>query len=153
MDSLTETKEFDKIKIAKGVFKYIRRNSEACSKPPTKKCSYCSLNHPLGQCPVCGKKCMDCGKINHFREVCRSRRKTAVYNIEQVTDQCDIEEDHIDMAKINSIIFISKCCAIAGNLKMLLNQVGVVISYKVDTGSNGNIMPLYLYKNYFLGQE
>ena len=25
--------------------------------------------------------------------------------------------------------------------------------YKVDTGSDGNIMPLYIYKNYFLGQN
>ena len=36
---------------------------------------------------------------------------------------------------------------------MLSNQVSVVISYKVDTGIDGNIMPLYLYKNYFLGQQ
>ena len=25
----------------------------------------------------------------------------------------------------------------------------VIVSYKVDTGSNGNIMPLHIYKNYF----
>ena len=38
-------------------------------------------------------------------------------------------------------------------LKMPSNQVSVVISYKVDTGSDCNIVPLHLYKNYFLGQQ
>ena len=35
------------------------------------------------------------------------------------------------------------------NLKTSSNQFSVVISYKVDTGSHGTIMPLYLYKKVF----
>ena len=43
MDRLTETKEFDKIKIAKGGFKYNGQNVQTCAKVPAKKsCSYCS---------------------------------------------------------------------------------------------------------------
>ena len=34
-------------------------------------------------------------------------------------------------------------------LKMSSNQVSIVISYKVDTGSDGNIMPLHLYTTLF----
>ena len=33
--------------------------------------------------------------------------------------------------------------------KISSNKVSVVISYKVDTGSDGNIMPLHLYKKLF----
>ena len=54
--------------------------------------------HPIG-------RSVNCGKINHFREVCSSRRSTAVHNIKQVPDQCDVEEDHIDMENSNSFIF------------------------------------------------
>ena len=61
-------------------------------------------------------------------------------------DLCNVEEDHIDTVNINSITFNSKCWAIAANFKMVSNQVGVIISYKVDTGSDGNTMPLHLYK-------
>ena len=34
-------------------------------------------------------------------------------------------------------------------LFILFNQVSVVLSYKVDTGISGNIMPLHLYKTLF----
>ena len=106
MDSLTETKVFDKIKNGK---RSNGRNMQTCAKAPTKKsCCYCSSSHPPRQCLAYGKKCADCGKVNHFREVCRSRRNTAVHNKEQVPDQCNIEKDHIDTVKINWIILNSK---------------------------------------------
>ena len=38
------------------------------------KCGLCAGNFPhQGTCPAQGKKCMDCGKLNHFAKVCRSR--------------------------------------------------------------------------------
>ena len=68
------------------------------AKAPTKKsCSYCGSSHPPSQCLAYGKKYVDCGKINHFKEVCRGRRSTAVHNIKQMPDQCE-EEDHIPRA-------------------------------------------------------
>ena len=78
----------------------------------------------------------------HYREVCRSR-STTIDNIEQVPNQCK-EEDHIDMMNINSIIFNNKCFAIKANLKTSSNQVSIVISYKVNMGSDGNIKSLHL---------
>ena len=142
MDSLTKTKEFDQIRIAKGGFRYNGRNVQTCAKAPAKKSySYCCSSHHTRQCPAYGKKCMDCGKMNHFREVCRSRRSTAIHNIEQVPDQCKVQKDHIDMVNINSVIFNKKQLAITANLKTSSNQNSVVISYKADTGSDDNIIP------------
>ena len=72
MDSLTKTKEFVKIKIAKGGLKYNMKNLQTHAKVPAKKsCSYCSSVHPPIQCPAYGKKYVDCGKINHFRDIYR----------------------------------------------------------------------------------
>ena len=113
MDSLTETKEFDKIKIAKGGFKYNGRNMHTCAKVPGKKShNYCGSSHPPRQCPAYGNKCADCGKIYHFREVCRSRRSTAFHKIKQVPHTYGVEEDHIDMVYIILIIFNKKWLAI-----------------------------------------
>ena len=40
MDSLTETKEFNKIKIVKGGFKHNGGNVQTHAKAPTKSCNY-----------------------------------------------------------------------------------------------------------------
>ena len=90
---------------------------------------------------------------NYFSKIGSSRRSTAVHNIEQVPDQCKVEEDYIDVVDINLFIFNSKWLAITTNLKTSSNQVSVVISYKEDMGSCCNIMSLHLHKKYFLGTK
>ena len=70
---------------------------------------------------------------------------TTVHNTEQEPDQHNVE-DHTDMVNINLIIFNSKWLVLTANLKMSSHQVSIIIPYKVDTGSDGNIMPLHLYK-------
>ena len=129
MDSLTKTKEFDKVRIAKGGLSYNEENAlthaKACSK---KSCSYCNSHHPTKQCPAYGKMYAGYSKINHFREVYKSRRNTAVYNIEQEPDQYNIEEDHIDTVNINLIIFNSKWSALNTNLKTSSTKVSIIIS-------------------------
>ena len=38
------------------------------------KCGLCGGSYPhRGMCPAQGKKCMSCGKLNHFAKVCRSK--------------------------------------------------------------------------------
>ena len=50
---------------------------------------------------------------------------------------------------MNSIIFNSKQSVITANVKSLSNQVSIIVPDKVDTGSDGNIIPLHLYKRLF----
>ena len=50
-------------------------------------CSYCDSSHPARQCPTYRKKCVDCGKINHLRVVCRGRRNRTIHDIEWEPDQ------------------------------------------------------------------
>ena len=57
------------------------------------------------------------------------------------------------MVNINSVKFNSNHSEITANLKMSSNKCAITVPYKVDTESNGNIMPFYSYKNYFLGQQ
>jgi len=46
------------------------------SKPGIEHCRNCGGNHAVKQksCPAFGKKCLHCGKPNHFEEVCHSKR-------------------------------------------------------------------------------
>ena len=74
-----------------------------------KQCyGYCGSGLLPRQCSAYGKKCVECSKVNHYREVCRSVRNKIVHDLEQEPDPHLEEEDHIDMVNIDSNIFNSK---------------------------------------------
>jgi len=57
-----------------------------------KKCRGCGYNrHPKGrgQCPAQGKKCNNCGKLNHFSTVCMSSKTNAIYDTAEPSDETD----------------------------------------------------------------
>ena len=152
--SLDETKESDKIKTLKeGQRHNLKKLQTHAKTPPKQSCSYFGSSHPSRQCPAYGKNCAECGMVNHFRKVCRSRRNKAIHYLEQEPVQHHKEKDHIDTVNINSIIFNSKWLVRTGNLKTSSNKVSITVPYKVDTGSDGNIMPLHLHKRLFLVQQ
>ena len=59
------------------------------------------------------------------------------------------QETDIEMENLNSIRFNSNCSTIIANLKPSSNKVTISVPYKVDMGSNRNIMPFYIYKKIF----
>ena len=65
-------------------------------------------------------------------------------SIDQETDQYQ-KEDDVDMVNINPINFTSKHTVITANLKTS-DQARVIVLYKVDIGSDRNIMSLHIYK-------
>ena len=115
----------------------------------TLNCSYCGSCHPPRQCLVYEKKCVQCGMTNLFREGCRSKRGKAVHHVEDQEQNLNQEEVKIDMVNVNSISFNSKCSIITANSKTSSNQARTTVLYKVDTGSEGNLMPLHIYKKLF----
>ena len=59
------------------------------------------------------------------------------------------QETDIEIVNFNSINFNCNYSLIIANLETSSNTVLSMVSYKVDTGSDGNIMPLYIYKKVF----
>ena len=126
------------------------RKPQTHAKTPMKQsCSYCGSRHSSRQCHAYGMKCVECGKVNHFRGVWRSRRNRTSHDLEQEPEQDHEEEDHIVTVNINFIIFNSKQLVITANLKISSSKVSIIVPYTIDTGSDGNIMPLHLYKTLF----
>ena len=80
--------------------------------------------------------------------MCKSAKSSVVHNIEQEADQ--EKENHIDTVDINSINFNNNHSVIAVDLKTSSGKI--MKSYKVDTGSDGNVILLYT-KSYFLGKQ
>ena len=67
---------------------------------PHKRCSCCGrLGHKSDrlsrekECPAYGKKCLKCGKSDHFKAVCRSKNKTKQTGVTEIVkdDAVDVE--------------------------------------------------------------
>ena len=84
----------------------------------------------------------------HFREVCRSTKGRVAHNVGQEPYQNQEEGVKVAMVNINSNSFNSKHSMITENLKTS-NKVVITVPYKVDTISDGNIMPLHIYRKLF----
>ena len=147
MNSLTEGKEFDKIK---NIHMDSPRRQTQIKMPAKQTCRYCGSSHHLRQCLTYGKTCTECGKIGHFRAVCRSRKIRAVNEVEHEAVQESARENRIDSVSINFIQFNKNCLVLTINLKTSAGQNSIMLPYKVDTGNNGNVINCTYTKNYFL---
>ena len=148
LSSITEAKELDKIKISKNACKDSPRRTTQIRVLTKQTCRYCRSSHPPRQCLLHGKVCMECKKIGHFRVVCRSRRTRAVNEVEQETVQNDAREN-IELVSINSFQFNKNHSILTINLKTSADQSNIMVPYKIDSGSNGNIMALHMYRKLF----
>ena len=108
-------------------------------------CKYCGGIQVPQQCPVYGKMCARCRKTDHYKKVCRSKRDHAVHEL-QVKMVQDSQDEEIDTISINSIYLNKNQSLITVHLEMQVGKNTVEILYKIDTGSEGNIMPLYIFK-------
>ena len=86
--------------------------------------------------------------MGHFQKVCLSKKSRVVHEVE-VEVMLEPQEGDIETVSINSIYLNSDRSLITAHLKMQVGKTVTEIPYKIDTGSEGNIMPLYTYKKLF----
>ena len=84
-------------------------------------------------------------KMGHFKKVCRSRRDHAVHEVE-VETMPELQEEEIETVSINSIYLNRNHLLITAHLKMHVGETTIEVPYKIDTGSEDNFMPLYIFK-------
>ena len=89
--------------------------------------------------------CTECNKIGHFHKVCQSKKSRVVNEMEQEVTQ-EHTEDDLDTVIINSLCFNKSQSMLTTKLKTSIDNNSIVILYKTDTGSDGNIMPWYILK-------
>ena len=80
LDDIMETCQFDTVKIApqskNGQDRIIHKTTNR------KPCRYCGGTHAPLQCPAYGKTCARCGKMGHYKKVCRSRKEHVIHEID-----------------------------------------------------------------------
>ena len=86
--------------------------------------------------------------MGHFKKVCMSKKSHAVHEVEvEVTPEP--QEEETETVSINSIYLNRNRSLITAHLKTQVGKTITEIPYKIDTGSEGNIMPLYIFKKLF----
>ena len=101
LNTLTELRQFDKIKV-------LKRAKEDTARAPVgqslqwQPCWYCGGVHQPRQCPEYGKMCVECGKMGHFKKVCHSKRSRVVNKIEIETSQ-EYGKGEIETVSIDSV--------------------------------------------------
>ena len=83
---------------------------------------------------------VECGKVGHFRKVCCSRRSKVLNEMEQEVSQ-EYSKDEIEMVNINSVYMNKNILMLTAKLDMHAGNNKINIPYKIDTGSDSNIMP------------
>ena len=95
-----------------------------------------------------GKACMECGKIGHFQKVCNSRNNRVVIEKEQEVSH-EYTEDNLEMLSINSVCLNKNQLMLTAKSDTCVGSNNMIIPYKIDTGSDGNIMPWYIFIKLF----
>ena len=83
-----------------------------------------------------------------FLRVCQNRKSRVVNKMEQEVTQ-EYTEDDLEMVSIDSVCFYKICSMLTTKLDMFVENNNMVIPYKIDTGSDENIMSWYMFTNLF----
>ena len=87
--------------------------------------------------------------MGHFKKVCQCRRDRAVHELEVKKVQ-EINKGEIKTVSIDSVHLNKNQSLITAKLEMQAGRNTIEIPYKIDTGSEGNIMPLFMFKKLFM---
>ena len=78
--------------------------------------------------------------MGHFKKVCHSKRSRLINKIELEMSQ-EYSEGEIEMMSINSVHMKKNWSLLTAELEMHAGNNKIIVPYKIDTGSEGNIMP------------
>ena len=148
-------------------------NVDAIRQNSNLRCGKCGLSHEK-KCPAQGTRCRKCNQWNHWEQVCRNKQaqdrkakpslrkqpggwiphakssQNKIHTVEETNSDSDelcFETIKIDSSNVTPV----KDEAFA-KLQVKLPNVdhpNPVLKVKVDTGAQGNILPLRIYRNMF----
>ena len=86
--------------------------------------------------------------MGHYKKVCRSKRDSTVHELEFEMAQ-DSQDEKIETVSIDSVHLNKNWSVIMVYLDTYAGTNNVEIPHKINMGSEGNIMPLYVFKRLF----
>lgn len=96
------------------------------------KCNRCNRRHAYRCCPAYGKVCYSCNGRNHFASCCSEKER--VYEVQHQSDDFEV----LNVA--------SSCASRKRDWRVNACIGGKYIPFKVDTGSQANVLPLSMFR-------
>lgn len=126
--------------------------SQATNNSPN-KCRKCNERHTRGRCPAFGHRCNKCKYLHHFTKCCRSKNVTTI-EVDNIAGDCeDLCVDTVLTSKEeNYYIDTVEICSVFDKVKPNSWYENICIgnrkvAFKVDTGSDVNILPIKFFQN------
>ena len=138
-----------------------KQQSSAQASTSAPKCQNCGNNHPdtTDSCPARGKICSYCKKRNHFVRMCRKlkSKNRRVHEVQDNNDSDDFSEfDDFEALTFETIdVGKTKFHTIENNEIFTVININVgwkqatALKVKVDSGAQGDALPLRIYKRIF----
>lgn len=126
------------------------------TRPKTNHCLNCGgTPHHFSKCPARNKICNYCKKPNHFSKVCRKLKYNKSKSMNEVREDEELDEgltfESIEIQTVNNSIK-EKRDEVYANIQIYLPHYttrNTSLRVKVDTGAQGNALPMRLYKEMF----
>lgn len=113
--------------------KYTRKQKGSSEQANKNNCNRCLKKHENNKCPAYGQSCYKCNKLNHFASACRNKF------VREIT--CD--DQYVHGVTVNTVLNNNDGCWFQ-NLKV----ENMAIRFKLDSGSEVNIIPLNIFKKF-----
>ena len=104
-------------------------------------CRFCGRKYESKReaCPAWGKKCMKCGKENHFAKKCSISSSSKKVSLVE-------EEFKREEFPVFQVFKLSANQCLDSNLVTLRVESGNFIRFEIDTGARCNVLPVHIYK-------
>ena len=100
-------------------------------------CRFCGRKHESKReaCPAWGKKCIKCGRENHFAKECPISSTSKRVSLVEEDDELPVFQ-----------VFKVSAQGCDSNLVTLKVSSGNFIRFEIDTGARCNVLPVHIYK-------
>lgn len=134
--------------------KHKPKNRSSLKTQPKKFCTNCGGSpHPFLQCPARNQTCNYCKKLHHFKKVCRKLKHNQTYEITMGDNSTEEEEEEQYSCAFETIKLNKSDSEAFATVKVKLPEWSkATLKAKIDTGSQGNALPLRLYRKMFPSQ-
>ena len=130
-----------------------------CDENPANNCKNCGRSHNKSEaCPARGQTCNYCKKKGHFIQVCRKRMRSK-QRIHEIQDTAISFEENFETLAFEPICVGNINQEIKAHKDEVFPTVNVNIAgrgkeettlkAKIDTGAQGNVLPLHIYHNMY----
>ena len=130
-----------------------------CDENPANNCENCGRSHSKSEaCPARGQTCNYCKKKGHFIQVCRKRMRSK-QRIHKIQDTATSFKENFETLAFEPICVGNINQEIKAHKDEVFPTVNVnipgrgkeetTLKAKIDTGAQGNVLPLRIYRNMY----